>query len=237
MITDHVRALQMLLNGQGAQLTVDGLLGPKTQSAVDVFLSGQEKAEPDCTRLIIKRARAFGASTPQIAYLLATAEHETGGSMRPNTENLNYTSVARIRAVWPSRFPTDESAQPFVRNPPGLAKTVYNGRLGNRPDSVDGWVFRGRGLVHITGRGNYRRMGERIGVDLENDPDVALRTDVAVDCLVIGSLEGLYTGLRLGRYVGADREHADYRNARRVINSLDQADHIAALASRWERMA
>jgi len=58
--------------------------------------------------------------------------------------------------VWPSRFPTLESAQPYEHNPEKLADYVYSGRLGNgTPESGDGWRFRGEGLIELTGRGLY----------------------------------------------------------------------------------
>lgn len=87
-------------------------------------------------------------------------------------ENMRYRSAARLQQVWPSRFPTRAAAEPYVDNPEGLANKVYQGRLGNdRPG--DGYRYRGRGLVQITGRGSYREMGQKLGIPLEENPDLA----------------------------------------------------------------
>ena len=86
-------------------------------------------------------------------------------------ENMTYRSAQRLRAVWPSRFPTLASAEPFVNNPQKLAEKVYGGRFDNHPG--DGWRYRGRGLVQITGRSSYRDMGKQLRIDLENQPDLA----------------------------------------------------------------
>ena len=77
-------------------------------------------------------AEAARRKTPRqhLAYMLATAFHETGGRMQPVRENLNYTSAAQIRKTWPSRFASVQAAQPYVRNPQKLANKVYGGRLG-----------------------------------------------------------------------------------------------------------
>lgn len=226
--TANSAAVRVVQAGLGVQ--TDGIWGPITDR---VWNTRTRTERERIIRMIIDRATELGASKQQIAYMLATAEHETGGSMLPNVESLGYTSAGRIRQVWPSRFPTEESAQAYIRSPKALANFVYNGRMGNRTGSDDGWVYRGRGLAQITGRDNYRRLGQRIGVDLESDPDKALEPAIAVDLLVIGSIEGLYTGHRLDRHV--NRASCDYREARRVINGLDRAGHIAGLATGWER--
>lgn len=117
--------------------------------------------------------KKYDISTPlRVAHFMAQISHESnGGTIRE--ENLNYTSAARIAAVWPSR----PEAKAFVRNGRGLANCVYNGRMGNRPGSDDGWNYRGRGLLQITGRENYQKIGKRVGLDLENNPGMALAPD------------------------------------------------------------
>lgn len=97
--------------------------------------------------------------------------HESGGG-RVMVENLNY-SAKRLTQVWPRRFPTLEDALPFAHEPRLLANQVYGGRLGNvHPD--DGWRFIGRGFLQLTGRSNYERIGEALGIDLVQNPDFAL---------------------------------------------------------------
>ena len=87
-------------------------------------------------------------------------------------ENLNY-SAERLCAVWPSRFPNLEAAAPYHRNPEAIANKVYSGRMGNGPeDSGEGFAFRGRGVVQLTGRDNYQRCGDGLGVDLVGNPDL-----------------------------------------------------------------
>lgn len=93
-------------------------------------------------------------------------------------ESLNY-SAERLMVVWPRRFPTYATAQPFARNPRALANRVYGGRLGNtQPD--DGWRYRGRGLIQLTGRDNYA-LGEMLtGLPLLSQPDILLDQEPAL---------------------------------------------------------
>ncbi len=94
------------------------------------------------------------------------------GRLRILEENMNYTTPRRLQVVWPKRFPTRDSALPYVRNPEALANSVYGGRLGNTQPG-DGWTYRGRGLVQTTGRGGYRRLGKKLNIGLEENPDLA----------------------------------------------------------------
>src|SRR5436190_4449696 len=112
----------------------------------------------------------FEITTPyRAAAFLAQVAHESGEFSRL-TENLSYTA-ARLCAVWPNRFPTIEAAQPYERNPERLANYVYAKRLGNGDVTTgDGWRFRGRGLIQLTGRGNYRSCGTALTLPLEAEP-------------------------------------------------------------------
>lgn len=103
------------------------------------------------------------------AHFLAQVTHECGG-FTVVEENLDY-SARRLRAVWPGRFPTIASATPFAGNPRALGDKVYGGRLGNGPN--EGYAYRGRGLIQLTGKDNYRQYGGDIGVDIVADPDRA----------------------------------------------------------------
>jgi putative chitinase len=171
------------------------------------------------------------------AYMLATVRHECGPDMIPITENMNYTSASRIAQVWPSRF-TVESAKSYVRNPEKLANKVYANRLGNgTPESGDGYKYRGRGIgAQFTGRVNYEKFSRLFGVDLVNQPELALDLHLGARILYKGSTEGLFTGVSLGNYI--NNKKIDYRNARRVVNADVglNGNRIASDARRFERV-
>ncbi len=157
-----------------------------------------------------------------IAYMLATAFHETGGRMTAIRENLNYTSAGSIRATWPRHFKNDAAALPYVRNPEGLANFIYGVRLAETLGNTktgDGWKYRGAGLAQITGRRNFTRYG------LADNPAGALELQKAAYILVHGSLNGVFTGRKLSDYLNGDT--FDPYGARAVINGKDKAQLIA----------
>lgn len=110
------------------------------------------------------------------AAFLAQVGHESG-QLRRLAENLNY-SAAGLAATWPARFRAADGqpnalAHRLARRPEAIANHVYAERLGNGPAaSGDGWRYRGRGLIQLTGRDNYRTCGEAIGQNLEDYPDL-----------------------------------------------------------------
>jgi putative chitinase len=115
----------------------------------------------------------------RLHYFLAQIGHESGG-LTIAVENLSY-SAKRLTAVWPSRFKTAAAAQPYARNPQALANKVYANRMGNGPpESGDGWRFRGRGYIQITGRKAYRTVGAIAGEDLETHPELAAAPELAL---------------------------------------------------------
>jgi putative chitinase len=117
-------------------------------------------------------------SSARIAAFLAQVAHESG-ELRRLVENLNYSAKGLMR-VWPKRFPTLEKATAYERQPEKLANYVYAKRLGNGDEaSGDGWRFRGRGLLQITGRGNYRTAAKALELRLEDQPDLLETPPVA----------------------------------------------------------
>jgi putative chitinase len=125
--------------------------------------------------------KEFGISDKAVRkeYFLAQIAHETGGLTR-SIENLNY-SAQRLTEIWPSRFPTAAAAQPFAGDPEKLANKVYANRMGNGPpESGDGYRYRGRGYIQITGKDGYRQTGLRAGIDLVASPERAVATEDAL---------------------------------------------------------
>jgi putative chitinase len=113
----------------------------------------------------------------RLHYFLAQLGHESSG-LTCKEESLSY-SAERLTKVWPSRFPSVEFAKAYERNPQKLANFVYSGRMGN-VNPGDGYRYRGRGYIQLTGRDAYREVGQIAGLDLENNPDLASKPEHAV---------------------------------------------------------
>lgn len=125
----------------------------------------------------------YGIDSPLlIAHVMAQISHECGAG-HDVIENLNY-SARRMTQVWPKRFPTVASAQPYEHNPQKLANKVYNGRMGNKVGSDDGWNFRGRGGSQTTGREGYERVAAQTKLDVVNNPDILIDPDHFLECAV-----------------------------------------------------
>lgn len=104
----------------------------------------------------LKAAATYFKFTPtRAAHFFGQTAHETG-NFRTFIENLNY-SAAGLRTVFPKYFPTVQKAQEYQRNPEKIANLVYANRMGNGPESSgDGWRYRGRGALQLTGKDNYQ---------------------------------------------------------------------------------
>ena len=115
----------------------------------------------------------FGIDTSKrVAMYLAEVFHESG-NLRYTEENMNYSADGLLK-TWKSRF-TKEKAQMYARNPEKIANYVYANRMGNGNEaSGDGWRFRGRAFIGITGRDNYQKYADSewcVG-DLMENPDM-----------------------------------------------------------------
>ncbi len=133
-----------------------------------------------------------------LAYMLATAHHETDRRMQPIEEY----GKGKGRA-YGSRLK--------------MNRTPYN--------DVNG-IFYGRGFVQLTWYENYDKAGKKLGIDLLNDPSKALDLSVAAQIMFLGMMEGWFTGKKLSDYFNSNTE--DWVNARRIINGTDKANLISS---------
>ncbi|WDM66282.1 glycoside hydrolase family 19 protein [Xanthomonas cucurbitae] len=126
---------------------------------------------------LLAAANRFGITTKRrAAHWLGQVGHESLSLSRME-EGLTYTTSARLLEVFGARI-TPAQAHKFLRNPVGLANFVYADRLGNGNEaSGDGYRHRGRGPMQHTFRGNYRRIGELIGLPVEEQPDLLLQVE------------------------------------------------------------
>ena len=107
----------------------------------------------------------------QKAMFIGQCSHESG-NFRLLQENLNY-KAATLMKLWPKRFPTLEVANQYAGNARAIANKVYADRMGNRDEaSGDGYRFRGKGLVQLTGHSNHFHAGKALGVDFVMQPDL-----------------------------------------------------------------
>lgn len=120
---------------------------------------------------ISKICPEYAIDTPaRLAAFLAQCAHESG-NFKFLSENLNYRWES-LRRTFPKYFPTDELAQQYARQPEKIANRVYGGRMGNGPEeSGDGWRYRGRGLIQLTGHDNYFWFAASIDTPTDQIPD------------------------------------------------------------------
>lgn len=150
------------------------------------------------TQDIIKVAKDYGLLRNELAYVLATAYHETAHTMKPVKE-----------AYW--------------------LKNAEEWRKRN----LRYYPWYGRGFVQLTWEANYKKAGDKIGVDLIKNKDLALDPIVAARILVVGMIEAWFTKYKLSDFINIGK--SDYVGARRIINGTDKADLIAGYAKLYEK--
>jgi putative chitinase len=112
-------------------------------------------------------------NTPlRLAHLFAQLQHES--NLKPIEENLNYSYKA-LQKVFKKYFPTEDIAKEYARQPEKIANRVYANRMMNGNEmSGDGWRYRGRGFIQITGKANYLVLSKDTGIDYLNNPELLL---------------------------------------------------------------
>jgi putative chitinase len=129
----------------------------------------------------LKAAAAFYKLSPnRAAHFFAQTAHESGG-FKAFSENLNY-SAKGLRGIFGKYFPTDALAKAYERQPQKIANRVYANRMGNGDEaSGDGWLFRGRGSLQLTGKFNFKAFSDYIGrPDVMTNPDL-VATELAFE--------------------------------------------------------
>lgn len=144
-----------------------------------------------------------------LAYILASVFHETAGRMLPVRETLASTDAGAIAA---------------------LDRAYKAGRLGQVSEpywrkGADKKSWFGRGVIQLTHKENYQKLGKRIGVDLVGNPSLALDVDISAEIAIVGMLEGLFTGRKLTEFFNLKKD--DPIGARTVVNGTDKAKLIA----------
>jgi len=170
-------------------LTPDGIVGPATWAKImgepqpvasvpSAPVGGLklDKLKGHVPQVVIDSipevAAKFGINTPlRVAHFLAQCGHESGG-FRVTQENLNY-SAKGLNGIFKKYFPTEAAAAAYARNPQKIANKVYASRMGNGAEaSGEGYKFRGRGYIQLTGKDNYTAFGKSIGEDTISNPDL-----------------------------------------------------------------
>jgi putative chitinase len=137
----------------------------------------------------------------KLAYMLATAHHETGKTMQPIDEWGKGKGLPYGQKI----------------------------RMDRKPYTTPDKLYYGRGFVQLTWYDNYDKAGRKLGLDLLNNPDQAKALWVASDIMYLGMTEGWFTGKKLSDYITPSK--CDFVNARRIINGTDKADLIAGYAT------
>ncbi len=159
------------------------------------------------------------------AQFIAQIAHESG-SLRYNTENLNYSAKALL-AVFGKYFPTQEEADAYARQPEKIASRVYANRMGNGDEaSGDGWKFRGRGLIQLTGHDNYQQLTNAFDQDFISNPDpVADNPEYAV-----GAATWFWDSRDLNTYADQDDIRAITKRINGGYNGLEDREEFLARA-------
>jgi putative chitinase len=209
-------------------------------TAAQNALEKQEQTMLSIAEWIPKYIHQYQVDTiPRISAFLGNAAVESAGFTKFE-EDLYFTHEAALRSAHRAAFPTEKSTDGYLRNPEALANRVYcsefHPSLGNGPfGNGNGWRYRGRGIIQITGLTNYRQFSEYSGIDAVGNPDILANPEGAVvSAFWYWKSKGLnkfadsYVFEELGRtingvtppYAWADRERYRLYSARRIIERM-----------------
>jgi putative chitinase len=149
------------------------IIEPPVQTVTSFNLDKLKGHLPDAViAQIPDTAKKFNITNPlRLAHFLAQCGHESGG-WRATSENLNYSSKGLL-SIFKKYFPSSQLAEQYARKPEAIASRVYGNRMGNGDESTkDGWKFKGRGYIQLTGKNNYSAFDKFVSDDILANPDL-----------------------------------------------------------------
>lgn len=163
----------------------------------------------------------FEIDTPlRKAHFLAQIAHESAG-FKATTENLNYSAKA-LNSVFKKYFPTLELAMGYERQPERIANKVYADRMGNGNEaSGDGWKYRGRGLIQLTGKSNYQAFSTAVNQDFVSNPDLVASPEWA-----LSSACWYWKNRNINKFADNDDIHMVTKFVNGGFNGLDHRQHF-----------
>ena len=226
---DFCREIQTILRANGFLAVIDGLYGPKTREALRRFKSSRHLGGGD----------VLGATTAK-----ALLDAKPGSGNLPNWQGgdrqaaiqaiisearrLGITNTSQIAYILATvKHETNDTFQP-------VREAYFLGEPGaeNYRQTLFYYPFYGRGYVQLTWDYNYREYSNLLGLDLVNQPDLVIRSDISLFILIDGMKRGVFTGVSLDDYISGSG--ADFFNARRIINGTDKARLVESYAIAWQ---
>lgn len=218
-------------------LNPDGVVGPKTWEFLlkeayagvtsgdaffkelrkELFNGGLSQSKVDGINFKMQAFQEYNLTVPEMAYLYATSYHETGLVKNVNGKNVFVRTMQPVEEVGKGRGKR------------------YGSRLkmSGKPYASHLPIYYGRGDVQLTWYENYEIMGKELGINLLENPSLALDTLISAKILIVGTRKG-YFGQKLGKHINISTGIVDYYNARRCVNILDKAQTIAEYALKFE---
>jgi hypothetical protein len=210
---------------------------PPVQSTPPPSPPAQEKERPRPTASLSFDRKLFFQNYGKLKQAQVDGLDQLLGFIEQDPRVTDVRAAAFILAL--VKFETGDSWQPFSDSLPRSRYAQYEPNMkvgkniGNRQPG-DGFKFRGRGYIQLTGRANYQRFSNVLGVDLVADPDAAAMPETAYRIVSVSLFEGLLTGKKLGDFLGADK--ADYVRVAKAMRIQTRVERVAADAGMFEKI-